>query len=248
MRTNELVVPEQSAEQWLAGGNAEPLPISLDPARRSMWESALKKKEPSISAVTPPSMAADDASMSASEHLITAAELDSAPDPAASVDTQIMATTASKPNEPVVPRVAKLSVETSPPVEPSEDRLPLQGEETYASTSYKSRIIGLHIEDQLERHRNKGNKGPLMVALQGPQGCGECGENLFGVRVDLYTGKTTLCEALVGYIQREPHNLKAAVLSLDGVIYSSVHCKPAELGRSVQDQCRAQGAGTTTPE
>ena len=125
-----------------------------------------------MNALTPPSMATEHTSMSASEPSQTAAESDFAPDSAESVDTQKVATAALTPIESMAPLVTKVPVETSSSAKFSEDLPPLEGEETYASTSYKSRIIGLHIEDQLERHRNEGILGPLMVALQGPQGCG----------------------------------------------------------------------------
>jgi hypothetical protein len=62
---------------------------------------------------------------------------------------------------------AKSSVNSAGP------RPPLEDDETYISTDYKGRIISHHIGSQLERHRAEGKKGPLMVGLQGPQGCGE---------------------------------------------------------------------------
>jgi hypothetical protein len=52
------------------------------------------------------------------------------------------------------------------------NRPTLQAGETYISTDYKGRLMGDHIAKQLEVHRAEGKKGPLMVGLQGPQGCG----------------------------------------------------------------------------
>lgn len=49
----------------------------------------------------------------------------------------------------------------------------LLDDEDYSSTSYKVRIIADYLADQVTKHKSKGNKGPLMVGLQGPQGCGE---------------------------------------------------------------------------
>jgi hypothetical protein len=54
-----------------------------------------------------------------------------------------------------------------------DSRPPLKDGETYISTSYKARIMGSHIAKHLESHRSEGKKGPLMVGLQGPQGCGK---------------------------------------------------------------------------
>ena len=54
-----------------------------------------------------------------------------------------------------------------------DSRPPLENGETYISTSYKARIMGSHIAKHLESHRSEGRKGPLMVGLQGPQGCGK---------------------------------------------------------------------------
>ncbi|ODN73525.1 hypothetical protein L202_08026, partial [Cryptococcus amylolentus CBS 6039] len=81
---------------------------------------------------------------------------------------------------------------------------PLREGETHASTSYKVRIIGDFLADQVVEWKkgeegDKGEKkGPLMVGLQGPQGC----------------GKTTLTGALVDYLKDEK-GLVGAVLSTD---------------------------------
>lgn len=71
--------------------------------------------------------------------------------------------------------------------------------------------MGHHIAQQLEQHKADKKKGPLMVGLQGPQGCGESTS-----RSALSLGKTTLCNALLTYLQEAPRSLKIAVLSLDG--------------------------------
>lgn len=64
---------------------------------------------------------------------------------------------------------------TEPKPEPTaRPNLPsLLADEDYSSTSYKVRIIADYLADQVAKHKRKGNKGPLMVGLQGPQGCGE---------------------------------------------------------------------------
>jgi hypothetical protein len=46
----EMIVPEQSSKEWLAGGDAKPLPWTLDPARRSTWEGRLAEKKSSSDA------------------------------------------------------------------------------------------------------------------------------------------------------------------------------------------------------
>lgn len=78
---------------------------------------------------------------------------------------------------------------TSPPP-------PLAGE-TYASTSYKARLVAAHIASQLKQHRASGSTEPLLVGMQGPQG----------------SGKTTLCDGLRGRLAAE--GIHCEVLSLD---------------------------------
>jgi hypothetical protein len=48
----ETIVPEQSIKDWLAGGDARPLPWTLDPARRSTWEGRLAETRVSSAAGT----------------------------------------------------------------------------------------------------------------------------------------------------------------------------------------------------
>lgn len=43
----EMIVPEQSSKDWLAGGDARPLPWTLDPARRGTWEGRLAERKSS---------------------------------------------------------------------------------------------------------------------------------------------------------------------------------------------------------
>jgi len=43
-------VPEQSSQEWLAGGDARPLPFTLDPSRRSIWEARLAQKSTTATA------------------------------------------------------------------------------------------------------------------------------------------------------------------------------------------------------
>lgn len=75
---------------------------------------------------------------------------------------------------------------------------PLEPGESYSSTSYKTRDIGARILSYHKEHVAKGNKGPLMVGLQGPQGC----------------GRATLCDAFLDWLRVE--GLRVAVVSLDG--------------------------------
>ncbi|WVR06142.1 hypothetical protein IAU60_003172 [Kwoniella sp. DSM 27419] len=80
----------------------------------------------------------------------------------------------------------------------------LPGETTAspASTAYKARLIASHIAKF--RPSPPGHGPPLMVGLQGPQGC----------------GKTTVCEALVAELKRA-HKLRTAVLSLDDLYHTN---------------------------
>lgn len=71
--------------------------------------------------------------------------------------------------------------------------------ETAASTSYKARLIASHVAQHAS-----SSKRPLMVGLQGPQGC----------------GKTTVCNALIAELQSS-HGLTTAVLSLDDLYLSN---------------------------
>ena len=51
----DAAVPEQSPQEWLAGGNTRPLPWALDPSRRSTWESRLAEMTSSTGAAPAPS-------------------------------------------------------------------------------------------------------------------------------------------------------------------------------------------------
>ena len=143
--------------EWLKGQDKAPLPISLDPSRRSSWEQKAASSKTGPTAEQP-------ASAPSEEPLTTTAVLeDSSSTQAnrAATDVKTVDPTSSAPKR------------TDEEKAPSAALPPLEGDETYASTSYKGRIIAHHIGQQLEVHRNEGKKGPLMVGLQGPQGCGE---------------------------------------------------------------------------
>ncbi|KAF7973967.1 hypothetical protein HWV62_13940 [Athelia sp. TMB] len=71
----------------------------------------------------------------------------------------------------------------------------LQPGETASYIPYKARLISQHICRKLGEREDKS--APLMVAMQGPQGC----------------GKTTLCSATKNLLERE--SLAVAILSLD---------------------------------
>lgn len=75
----------------------------------------------------------------------------------------------------------------------------LKAGETAASTSYKARLIASHIARYVEP-----TKRPLMVGLQGPQGC----------------GKTTVCNAIIAEL-KDSHGLSTAVLSLDDLYHTN---------------------------
>ncbi|WVF72470.1 hypothetical protein IAT40_007285 [Kwoniella sp. CBS 6097] len=176
-------VPEQSADQWFNGQDKCPLPFTLDPARRGSWEDRVKlwtKHHPSKHTETPKSSASATSILESP----TSALSHKAASPQATDTTSDIALPSTK-----VPIAAK----SNNPILP-----PLQGDETYISTDYKGRIASEYLASELDRHRKQGRKGPLMVGLQGPQGC----------------GKTTLCNALVSYLEQKK-GLKAAVLSLD---------------------------------
>ena len=151
------LVPEQNAVDWLKGGDKAPLLISLDPARRRVWEKQLENGD----------QKSDTAPItSSSTHGKGFKESDlSSPTPH-HVEPSIVSAASS-----TVATTNKPEVETS--ITPTAVLPPLQPNETHCSTSYKARIISHHIAQQLERHRNQDKRGPLMVGLQGPQGCGK---------------------------------------------------------------------------
>ena len=161
--------------------------MSLDPSRRGVWEKALASE----ASATP-------AFQNRSEPLsgpssTTPAQTASAP-AAAPLSTRDQTKSDSSPTS----RAANPT--------PSPDLPPLAEGETYASTSYKVRIIGDHIASQLSGARAYP-KRPLMVGLQGPQGC----------------GKTTLCDSLVADLS--DRGLRSAVLSLDDLYKTNAGLK-----------------------
>jgi hypothetical protein len=178
-RIGELMqVPEQTAGAWLQGGDKAPLSISLDPSRRGIWEKQLEN-------ATAPA--------SSSAKAVGANPLDTPeaqqPPRAPSAKATPAITSTSRPVSP--PLTTSAAAEQQAPATPQKTAEPktngvasvtqsvsgsrpsLQDGETYISTDYKGRLMGDHIATQLEIHRADGKKGPLMVGLQGPQGCGQ---------------------------------------------------------------------------
>jgi len=166
-------VPEQTADEWLKGGDKAPLLISLDPSRRGVWEKKLaegprrtiKTEAKTADAPTPgPAAAAAPATPNESN------EAPREPEKSQSQSSSLEKTPVASEQEP--------SKSTDPSLPALEDG------ETYASTSYKGRIMGKHIAEQLQSHKAAKNTGPLMVGLQGPQGCGECENDPAEIRQD----------------------------------------------------------------
>lgn len=180
---------QQGPNDWFEGGEKPLSKISLDPAKRQVWQNAFYER----SAVNDSSAGAS----MAEEASVPRTKQSSSPNPTIS-SLPVSSTTAVLNTSTPVPHDTTVRPSLTDP--PNLDLPPLQKGETYSSTSYKIRIVGQHIASQLELHRKEGKKAPLMVGLQGPQGC----------------GKTTLCDALLGYLREAPRSLKVAVLSLDG--------------------------------
>ncbi|OCF44702.1 actin cross-linking [Kwoniella heveanensis CBS 569] len=195
-------VPEQTAEEWFKGHDKRPLPFTLDPARRGSWEDRVRQWEKVHDGAG--SAANADQATTTSKSAVTepSAPETSVPDdggrPSPSQPTLSAESDSHKSSEPIQDPATSSSNMSSASQSLNPDVPPLQDGETYVSTDYKGRIASEYLAAELERHRKHGNKGPLMVGLQGPQGC----------------GKTTLCTALLSYLQ-EKKGFKAAVLSLD---------------------------------
>ena len=68
-----------------------------------------------------------------------------------------------------------------------------------AATPYKAKLIADFVASHHARLRESGEGRPLMVSMQGPQGC----------------GKSTLAAALMEMVEGQ-YGLKIAVASLDG--------------------------------
>lgn len=190
-------VPEQNAKQWLAGGDGRPLPVSLNPERRGEWER---------------SVGAGKGKWSKSTSTSKPAEVQPATAPATTAPTSAKAVFPSdieKMERVETPAALKPTgwgkSGESPPAKaaPAPASAPLGATsapkegETASSTSYKVRLISDFLDKFTKEYRASGSSCPLMVGLQGPQGC----------------GKTTLCNGLVGELSNR--GLKAAVLSLD---------------------------------
>ncbi|WWD15778.1 hypothetical protein CI109_100201 [Kwoniella shandongensis] len=187
-------IPEQTSQDWFNGDDKAPLPISLDPSRRGVWEAQVAKlsSERGTGSITE-SMPTTAIAQSQSEPSVPSP---ATPIPTSSADnsqsTAIPAPAPSVAESPKFPPPSATKTQTNPALPPLHD------DETYASTSYKARILSDFIATQVADHRKTGGKSPLMVGLQGPQGC----------------GKTTLCNALVSAL-KQTAGLQAAVLSLD---------------------------------
>ncbi|KAK8869948.1 hypothetical protein IAR55_000517 [Kwoniella newhampshirensis] len=219
-------IPEQSAADWLDGIDKNPLPISLDPARRGLWEAQVATYVSGKGTISSAKSAST--TMPAASHGLDAPT----PDPAASSTTTVVNNSSESASLPVsspteAQNVSKAvepgrtaAVESSP----SSNLPPLLKDETYVSASYKARIVSEYIAEQVERHKASGSKAPLMVGLQGPQGC----------------GKTTLCNALVSYLQ-EAKGLKPAVLSLDDLY--KTHDDLVAIARQHPDNALLAGRG-----
>ncbi|WVQ98469.1 hypothetical protein IAU59_005595 [Kwoniella sp. CBS 9459] len=197
-------VPEQTAEEWLKGQDKRPLLFTLDPARRGSWEDRVKQwtREHTFAASTSTGARATHKPVAAASASTTSHQSNSDSIPSsAPAPPQTSASSPSFSTKPTEPSQGQTSLSkdrssTYDSVNPNIP--PLQDGETYISTDYKGRIASEYLARELQRHRKQGRKGPLMVGLQGPQGC----------------GKTTLCNALVAYLEQKK-GLKAAVLSLD---------------------------------
>lgn len=210
-------VPEQTGGEWLKGSDSSPLLISLDPSRRGIWEKRLAEYSPERSedgaqATTVPS----EATPARHSEVLEEAK------PVVAVSDTSQSLPADSPVSKSAPQVTAVQqtsttsqAQTNTAVTQSGSRPSLEGSETYSSVKYKAKIMGRHIAQQLERHRGEKKQGPLMVGLQGPQGCGKL-LAACSLRLAHILGKTTLCNALLSYLQESPRNLKIAVLSLDG--------------------------------
>lgn len=150
-------VPEQTASDWLKGEDNLPLPISLDPSRRGTWETQVDNLSKERQNATPSKESADKP-----------------------VSTTVSEAQSSKPeNVPFAPSASAVpsAPSTSQKTEPKPTANPnlpsLHDDEDYSSTGYQARVIADYLVDQVTKHKSMGNKGPLMVGLQGPQGCGE---------------------------------------------------------------------------
>ncbi|KAK4689936.1 coronin-7, partial [Tremellales sp. Uapishka_1] len=180
-------VPEQDSKQWLEGGDKKPSGISLNPSKRGVWEKELGKRKAAEPTTT--TLRAE-----TTETKVESGKVASPPVPPNTNPPPVQeAKTAIELKQSMVP------LPTAAVTAPNPDLPPLQAGEDLSSTSYKVRIIGEHIIGQLQIHKDGGSNGPIMVGLQGPQGC----------------GKTTLSDSLLEYLQSTPRDLRVAVLSLD---------------------------------
>ncbi|ORX39705.1 putative actin cross-linking [Kockovaella imperatae] len=198
-------VPEQSADEWLKGGDEAPSSISLDPSRRGFWEEKLAHS------------ATRKSSSNQQQGATRENEPKSQPTPGA-----IPSAAGTSPSPAIQPATATT---VSSPAATDPSLPPLEKDETYASTSYKVRVIGNFITEQVDRHKKAGGKGPIIIGLQGPQGC----------------GKTTLSRALLDVLTSKPINLNLAVLSLDDLYQT--HSGLRTLATKHSDNSLLQGRG-----
>jgi hypothetical protein len=242
-------VPEQSAAEWLQGGDKRPLPVSLDPSRREAWLKAVEEGRQKIAAAAgvesapapapapaaappqPPAAVATPAAPAApapapvENTVAKAAE----PEPATTAPPAAATAIATGTATAAAVAVAATTAPTASTTTPSSTSLPpLEYGETYSSTSYKARNVGERILEYRKTHLSSGSKGPLMVGLQGPQGC----------------GKTTLCDALLDWLRAK--GLRVAVLSLDGKSFA--RRVDADEGRYVSHTLGAEEGRDRPPE
>ncbi|KAL7422175.1 hypothetical protein Q5752_002820 [Cryptotrichosporon argae] len=199
-------IPEQTPAQWLAGHDAAPRLVSLDPARRGAWEAELEKYDAARKAGARKASAGQQSDTAA--HLPTATP---AVQPERSDDRAADTHTASAPEPapdvrpaPAETQLAEVSLAESPTVSPAESPAaggkppaepPAPASVDTSSTPYKLSLIVPFVLARLAAHDTA--RGPLFLGLQGPQG----------------SGKTTVCRALVGALA--DRGVRAAVLSQD---------------------------------
>ncbi|WVR05042.1 hypothetical protein IAU60_002054 [Kwoniella sp. DSM 27419] len=223
-------VPEQNAREWLDGSDRSPLPFTMDPARRGSWEGRVRQwTEENRGRVTSAPSAGDarrgDESTS-TEAKLQSSELDKGalretPAQSAPLPSQPASLATAEP----VPECETAPAKTDDSVPSARaDLPPLQDAETYSSTTYKARIASEYLAAQVSEHKRAGRTGPLMVGLQGPQGC----------------GKTTLCDSLLAYL-REKKDLSAAVLSLDDLY--KTHAELVDIAQQHPENALLAGRG-----
>ncbi|WVO12726.1 hypothetical protein L204_100334 [Cryptococcus depauperatus] len=207
-------VPEQSSVEWIHGGNRLPFLISLDPSRRHIWEEKIEKLSKAKAIDSDASITKQIMSES------TNSQTDGIP--CVSVIPNSSSAPAAEAASPFVVSSTFLAAAT-PPVTLDSDLPPLFGNENHTSPMYKVRIMGDFLIAQAYEHRRNGGKGPLMVGLQGPQGC----------------GKTTLAAGIVPYLKEK--GLTSSVLSIDDLYKTRQGLK--EIAQKHHDNVLLAGRG-----